>query len=252
MRRHVPEIILAIAVLLCGTGISATAYGYRLPPYAMTTEEKTRPAEENLERCAHTLEQAAGGRPLSIVENRRRDYKTRLSPKVRTSTEDFENATVAHAFWNYVANLKSELLSLLEGKASEEAAREADVMAKLIVQRIYDLSQEYEVSFSALINNALINSGHKKKGFCYHYVNDIKKALDGKRWDHFDLHWGEAWPNNFRENNALVVTAHGKAFHSGIAIDVWRTAGKPFWTPVEGDRFPWQEAFNVEEKYDLE
>lgn len=252
MRGRFPNIIIFIAAAFICASFPSRAVAYRLPSYTMSEEEKTLPAEKNLENYTHELERASAGRPQGVIENRRRNYKTRLSPSARRMVSNFDRARIAQTFWNYASDLKVHLISLLDDTTNEQARREADTMAKLIVQRIYDLSQEYEVTFSALINNALINSGHKNKGFCYHYVYDIKQALNGRRWEAFEIHWGEAWPQTFRENNALVVTAYGKPFHTGLAIDVWRTAGKPFWTPVEGDRFPWQEAFDVEKRYKLE
>ncbi len=45
-----------------------------------------------------------------------------------------------------------------------------------------------------------------------------------------------------RENNAIVVTAKGKPFQSGIVLDCWRHSGRVHWSSVTGDHFfPWKE-----------
>lgn len=218
----------------------------------MSPEERSVPAEATLEKYQVRLDRVAAVMPLSVADNRRRDYKTRLSPKARKLMKGYGDTRNAHRFWKYVVSLKGDLLSLNGEGGPSSIEMEADAMAKAVIQTIYDLSLEYDVAFSALVHNTLINLGIKEKGFCYHYVNDIRNALKKYDWHHYDLHWGEAWAQRYFENNALVITAKGQEFESGIAIDVWRTAGQPFWTPVRGDRYPWKELFNVDEDYEVE
>jgi len=87
-----------------------------------------------------------------------------------------------------------------------------------------------------------VNQGYADKGHCYHYVQELLNALDVRTWRYFDLHWGEAYAEGFRENNSLVVTAKGAPFSDGLAIDEWRKGSRPFWKKVRNDRFPWVEA----------
>ena len=65
-------------------------------------------------------------------------------------------------------------------------------------------------------------------------------------WRHFDFHWGAAWDQTWRENNALVITAKGTPFETGIVVDAWRAASKPYWHTVKGDRYPWVELTDVQ------
>ena len=245
-QRVIPAFLAALAILIS----ASTIHAYRLPPYQMSDEERTAPAEETFEKYEEELAKIATIVPLGVVDNRRRN-KARLSPKARRAARDYRGTKEAHTFWSYVVKLKGSLVSLHVDASLPGVNAEADKIAKAVIQEIYDLSQKYEIAFSALVNNALINAGVKEKGFCYHYVSEIRKALGDRAWRHFDLHWGEAWPRSYRENNALVVTAAGRDFRTGIAIDAWRTAGKPYWTKVEGDRFPWREANDVDENYEL-
>jgi hypothetical protein len=151
----------------------------------------------------------------------------------------------SHTFWNYTCNLKHDLVGLFGNNSTQEARDEADRIAKAVIEELYAISQRYDIAASALIQNFLINVGAKEKGRCYHYVSDLRAALSGVPMKQFELYWGEAFAGTFRENNALVISVKGKTFGDGIAIDAWRSAGKPFWTPVRGDRFPWKEAPNI-------
>jgi len=121
------------------------------------------------------------------------------------------------------------------------AEDEADLMAKMIINKLYALSIEYQIGFSALYQNFLINTGAKKKGFCYHYVSSLQTVLLKRPWKYFALHWGVAYDRSFLENNGLVITANGAPFESGIVVDSWRTASKPYWHAVSKDSYPWKE-----------
>lgn len=252
MRQSVPKGVCAIVAAVIATVAAVPVYAYHLPPYRMSQEERRVPAEETFAKYQARLDEVAKSVPLGVADTRRRDYKAKISPRARKLMKGYEDLRNGYRFWEYVVALKKDLIALHGEGADPTAAVEADAMAKAVIQRIYDLSVEYDVAFSALFHNTLINLGIKKKGFCYHYVNDVRNALKKYSWRHYDLHWGEAWGQRYFENNALVVTASGKAFKTGIAIDAWRAAGQPFWTPVEGDRFPWKEIFNVDHDYVVE
>lgn len=236
------NLVLMVAAAACLLACLEDAHAYRLPEYEMTPEEAARPAEENLSLCDAKLGRIQSVVRLGIAGTRRRDYKKRLTPAQRKATADYDGTKIACDFWSYVTDLKSKLAGLHRDPNDPEVKSESDAMAKTIVQKIYELSQEYDVAFSAIVQNILVNKGKRKKGHCYHYVSDIRAELWKRRWRMFDLYWGEAWPDTYRENNALVITAKGKPFETGIAVDSWRTAGKPFWTEVRGDRFPWEDA----------
>lgn len=252
MRTYALKCALSLAVALIASWACRPALAYHLPPYEMSQEERSVPAEETLGKYQARLDRVAAVVPLNIADNRRRDYKTRLSPRAKRLMKGYDELRDAHRFWKYVVALKGDLSSLHGGSPSAAVHTEADAMAKAVIQTIYDISREYEVAFSPLVHNTLINMGLKEKGFCYHYVNDLRNVLKKYDWNHFDLHWGEAWPQSYFENNALVITARDADFETGIAVDVWRAAGNPFWTKVKGDRYPWKELFDVDAKYVVE
>lgn len=89
--------------------------------------------------------------------------------------------------------------------------------------------------------NVLINLGIRKRGFCFHWAEDLLAQFDELKLTTLELHWGEAQAGTFRENNCLVVTAKGQPFREGIVLDCWRHAGHLFWAPVAADHDPWVE-----------
>ncbi len=238
--------VILFAALLTAL-FAAPANAYLMPDVRMTAAETATPAEETLARCQAELDAIRARVPATALgEHGRASRRGHLSAEQRRIAASYEKAQETFAFWKYVADLKRDLIALQADPADPVAIAEADAIAKIAIQRIYELSREYRIVGSALINNFLVNRGVKEKGFCYQYVSQIRGALRQRGWQRYELRWGEAWAGEFRENNALVITAAGAPFERGIAVDVWRSASKPFWTPVSGDRFPWKEAFNIE------
>lgn len=223
--------------------LASAAHAYRMPQYRIDDGDWKRPAEEVLASYAARIDEIDKVASLYRLDNYRRCHKCRLSEKEREAYAEYLELKVPHEFWNYVVDLKRNLMAMTDGPAAEG---EADRLSKLIVQKLYDLSNEYEVSGSALINNLLINVKAKDKGFCYHYTDSLRKMLARDRWRHYEFHWGAAYDRTFRENNGLVITARGKPFRTGVVVDAWRTASRPYWNRVEGDRYPWVELKDVD------
>lgn len=240
MARALTAIIVAIIIF----SIPQPAVAYKLPDVHITDTDMELCAEDALAGRLARLDEISRAVSTQHIEEHRLNPKIRLSKNERPYVRAYENLRDEIAFWRYVVGLKRSLLGLKE--LPIQATPEADAMAKVIIETIYRLSQEYRVTTSAWIHNWLVTHDIRRKGHCYHYVDDLRKELSVRQWLYFDIHWGEAWPGEFRENNALVITAKGALFDRGLAIDAWRRAGKPFWTSVSSDRFPWKEAFDVE------
>lgn len=213
-----------------------TADAYYLPKYTITSSEWQTPAEDILSGYESDISQSESFFKLKEHDG---NSKVKLSSDERALYRKYKSTQTAIQFWNYAVNLKKAIFNLEGADASPQANSEADAMAKTIVQTLYSLSQKYKVGSSAYLNNVLINAGIKKEGFCYHYVGALKSALSGRQWKFFDIYWGGAREGTRRENNTLVITAKGRPFDTGLAIDAWRKAGRPFWTNVKGDRYPW-------------
>jgi hypothetical protein len=125
--------------------------------------------------------------------------------------------------------------------------QEASELAQCVYSTASRLRQEYGVvgppSFvNSLFNNFLVHSGIRKRGLCFQWSEDMLAALDALKLTSLELHWGEARAGTIRENNAVVVTAKGEPFHSGIVLDCWRHSGRVHWSLVAADHFfPWVE-----------
>lgn len=219
---------------------------YILPTYGINDSDMNVPAEDVLAAYSAELGKLISSSRRGIFDEHRRNSKIRLTEAERDQVARHGNLIVAKEFWNYVVNLKKSLLKISAPQPSPDVPVEADLMSKVIIDKLYKISGEYGIKVSALFHNFLINSGIEKKGHCYHYVMDLKRELAKHTWRQFDMHWGTANEGVFSENNALVITARGRPFAEGIAIDAWRSAGKPFWKPVKEDSYPWVEVPNLD------
>ncbi len=225
--------------------IPGRAFSFLLPNCTISADERTVPAEEVLKRYREERSALASKEELSRLAEYARNPKIRLSEKERSVAGEYHRLSVKIGFWEYVANLK-QALDTLPGNNGEEGVREeADAIAKIIVDRLYALSQQWRVGNSAFVRNFLIHIGKEQKGYCYHYADELRKALLLRSWHHFALHWGTAHRDKKNENNALVITAGGAPFEDGLMIDAWRKGGRPYFAPASRDFYPWKEDFDV-------
>jgi len=231
---------------------SVPVLAYNLPACSISDEERGKPAENILLGYRAERRDLAKLADIVRLDEHKRNPKIRLAARERKAAKKYEALIVKIRFWEEVEHLKGALLALHGASPPTEAALEADAIAKNVIETLHALSQKWRIGSSALFANFLINIGLKENGFCYHYVAMLRKALSKQVWSQFEIRWGTTWENTFRENNALVITAKGRPFEDGLAIDAWRSAGRPFWTPVKEDRFPWIEEWDVETKYEVE
>ena len=97
------------------------------------------------------------------------------------------------------------------------------------------LAREYRVVWCAGVQNILINTGRRQRGFCGHYTRDIGERLRELKVKTLVLHWGAAFAGTMDENNGLVVTAINQSFENGILMDGWRNGGRLFWCALKED-----------------
>jgi hypothetical protein len=235
--KYASLILLFLSIL----GFTCRAEAYLLPKHEISKTQMAMHAEQVLASFQSQMDEVMGSVRPGKLDEHERNKKIRLSRKERAVIERYRELQIPIRFWKYIVDLKTSLIELLDVK-SEKAIWEADLLAKLIIDAVYKISQEYRVDFTALFRNFEINTGDNKKGFCYHYVTDILDILTQHTWKYFSLHWGEANAKTWLENNALVITAKRKPFDSGIVFDAWRTGGKPLWKGVKEDSFQWKEA----------
>ncbi len=135
-----------------------------------------------------------------------------------------------------IAHLRDELVALdrsVDPKEAEDLSRIALLYPHLLAKR-------YRLVAPPNIHNFLINIGMRKRGLCYHWMFDLAKILCARHYKTLDLYDGVAYYDTLREHNALVVTAKGKPFVSGIVLDGWRESGALIFVPLARDRYPWK------------
>lgn len=164
-----------------------------------------------------------------------------LSPSLRAKYLRWHQLLEEREKWAKAVELKETLIGLYDvaSKRTKAVKSEADRISREVIQIFYQYRTEWGMLNSALFHNLLVNMKVKDKGFCWHWVEKFLETLRPLELKHFDFHWGVAYEGNFRENNALVIARRGEVFDSGLAIDAWRSSGRPFWRLVKKDRFPW-------------
>ncbi len=135
-----------------------------------------------------------------------------------------------------------------EGLASQLAAlsprvngEEAALLAECAYASVSQLRRQYRMFGTPIFNNFLVHWGIRKRGYCFQWAEDLLVALDALKLASLELHWGEAHPGDWRENNCIVVTAKGQPFNRGIILDSWRQLGHLRYGPVLSDADPYVE-----------
>lgn len=123
--------------------------------------------------------------------------------------------------------------------------REAYQIAEALVDQTRETNKEFRMRGSPYWHNFLIKLGLRKKGYCYHWVPELLKALPPEPMRYFERHWGGSFLSLGRENNAVIITKRGAPIETGIVYDAWRGSGKPFWIAASKDKkYRWEERFS--------
>ena len=133
------------------------------------------------------------------------------------------------------------LANQLAGLSPRVDRAEARLLADCAFATVSQLRRQYRMFGTPIFNNFLIYHGLKKRGYCYQWSEDLLVALDALKLKSLELHWGEANPGNWRENNCLVVTAKGQLFNHGMVLDCWKHFGHLRWNLVLSDEDPYVE-----------
>ncbi len=118
---------------------------------------------------------------------------------------------------------------------------EAKLLADCAYATVSQLRRQYRMFATPIFNNFLIYHGLRKRGYCYQWSEDLLVALDALKLTSLELRWGESNPDNWRENNCIVVTAKGRPFRSGIMLESWRHLGHLYFGRVGADTDPYVE-----------
>ena len=113
--------------------------------------------------------------------------------------------------------------------------KEATLLAERAYATVSQLRPKYSMFGTPIFNNFLVYHGLRKRGYCYHWAEDLLATLDALKLKTFELHWGESYAGTWRENNCVVVTAKGQPFDRGMILDCWRHFGQLRWNLVLSD-----------------
>lgn len=118
--------------------------------------------------------------------------------------------------------------------------KEAQKVAYISTIYPLELANEYELVSPPLFHNTLINMDLKKRGFCYHFAQDIAKELKKLQLKTISIKWVTHKKEEYWEHNALVLTAHNQSYKKGILLDAWRDSGKLYWDYFKNDtQYKW-------------
>ena len=137
----------------------------------------------------------------------------------------------------YVEKNKVKKLSLdiqsLSHKIDKDEAKE---VAYEVIIYSKQLAKRYEVTTPALFHNTLINLNIKKRGYCYHYANDLQKYLKTKKFKSFKFIRAVSKRGQYFEHSSLVLTRDDLSFENSLILDAWRDTGELFWSKVKDDK----------------
>jgi hypothetical protein len=183
---------------------------------------RARPAQiQSLTRFAVALAIFAAWTGPAMADQQQRPF----------SFQEPKNESIA------VESLASQLAALSPRVNREEA----ELLAKCAYATASQLRKQYSMFGTPIFNNFLVHWGIRKRGYCFQWAEDLLIALDALKLTSLELHWGEANPGNWRENNCIVVTAKGQPFNRGIILECWRYLGHLRCGPVLSDADPYVE-----------
>jgi len=141
-----------------------------------------------------------------------------------------------------------ELANQLAALSRRVDPNEAKLLAECAYATVARLRPEYNMFGTPIFNNFLVYHGWRKRGYCYHWTEDLLLALDKLNLKTLELHWADAYRDTWQENNCLVVTAKGQAFEHGMILECWRHFGHLRWNLVPSDQDPYCENTKWAEK----
>jgi hypothetical protein len=141
-----------------------------------------------------------------------------------------------------------ELANQLTKLSRRVDPNEAKLLADCAYATVARLRPEYNMFGTPIFNNFLVYHGWRKRGYCFQWTEDLLLALDTLKLKTFELHWGDAYRDTWRENNCVVVTAKGQPFELGMILECWRHFGHLRWNLVPSDQDPYIENTKWAEK----
>ncbi len=117
---------------------------------------------------------------------------------------------------------------------------EAKQTSQTLMETSEDLAKEYRMASPPRYHNLLVHMGLRKRGLCCHWAEDLHVKLRQLSINSLKFDWLVAKQGRFLEHSSIVIYPANLTWKEGIVFDPWRTSGVPFWTAVNGDKYPWQ------------
>ena len=135
-----------------------------------------------------------------------------------------------------------ELQNKIEKLSDKIDKNEAKNVASIAILYSKYLANEYKLVKPPLYHNTLVQMGIKKRGFCFHFAQDLIKKLKKQNLKTVDLHWVVHEKAQYWEHSSIVVSAKDKSIQDGIILDAWRNSGILYWNNIKNDsKYNWVE-----------
>lgn len=121
---------------------------------------------------------------------------------------------------------------------------EARRAATLAYAETFRLAQAYRITDAPLIHNAKVNAGRKPRGLCWHWAEDLERALNARGFGTLQTHRAIANADSTVriDHSTAILAPRGAQWHEGMVLDPWRRGGVLFWAPVREDtHYNWDE-----------
>ena len=76
---------------------------------------------------------------------------------------------------------------------------------------------------------------YKKRGFYYHFTQDLFKELQKQNLNRATLSWVRKSKKQFWKHNAVLITTINQTYNKGIIFDARRNSGDFHWNYVSKD-----------------
>jgi hypothetical protein len=132
-----------------------------------------------------------------------------------------------------VARLEAAILALGPEVDPEEARR----AAQLSYDTTRRLAIEYQITDGPLVHNTKVNLGLRPRGLCWHWAEDMQKALVAEDFQTLDIHRAIANADNpfLLEHSTALISARGDDMFDAIVVDPWRLGGELTWIATRAD-----------------
>lgn len=196
-----------------------------------------------------------GSYVVRLIEDRKGRARMALSGRKAKLIGQYHELKQSLWFWEQAFGLQKALVNQYmkinphqEPNILRKVQNEANDLARVLIESTVRLQEEYGINNFPVVHNLYILIGLKKRGACKDWAEDLLKIINAMKHDYFMSYWGEAHAGNMLEHNVAVLVPLNAKFEDGVLYDPWRTAGKPYWSVVKEDSYPWRQWEGYEPK----